>query len=356
MSSPRDIPYVVGQWVRGEKFYGRDELISEVLHGHRNSIWVLGTRRVGKTSLLQQLEHLTSSGELGFFSIFWDFQGADNPEELSLTFNDALLDADDRLQTIDIALADIENEDLFVSMGGLRRRLRSQGRSLLLLCDEVEELLNLHKKDPALLRKLRRAMQSQEGVRSVLTSSVRLCALADQRGDTSPFLHGFSPPLYIHGLSDDEARSLVLQDHLPPESRPRFSDDDAETIRRRCDNHPYLIQLVCKRYQELGNLDEACQQVAADRMVNYFFSVDFELLSGTERMILRLISKNPSIDGDSMKGLLEANTVDRADALQRLQNLGLVRRDEERRFLLPSFFLSRWLEDLEISRTSVLPA
>ena len=58
----------------------------------------------------------------------------------------------------------------------------------------------------------------------------------------------------------------------------------------------------------------------------------------------------------SMKGLLEANTVDRADALQRLQNLGLVSRDEERRFLLPSFFLSRWLEDLEISLTSVLPA
>jgi len=27
------IPYVVGQWVRGERFYGRDHLITEILDG-----------------------------------------------------------------------------------------------------------------------------------------------------------------------------------------------------------------------------------------------------------------------------------------------------------------------------------
>ena len=51
-------PFVVGQWVRGERFYGRRALIEEVLNGPRNSLWVLGTRRIGKTSLLKQLEHL----------------------------------------------------------------------------------------------------------------------------------------------------------------------------------------------------------------------------------------------------------------------------------------------------------
>ena len=46
-------PYVVGQWVRGPRFYGRVSQIEEILDGPRNSLWVLGTRRIGKTSLLR---------------------------------------------------------------------------------------------------------------------------------------------------------------------------------------------------------------------------------------------------------------------------------------------------------------
>ena len=37
-------PFVVGQWVRGERFYGRAQLIEEILHGQRNWLWLLGTR------------------------------------------------------------------------------------------------------------------------------------------------------------------------------------------------------------------------------------------------------------------------------------------------------------------------
>ncbi len=76
-------PFVVGQWVRGEKFYGRDALIEEILRGPRNWLWLLGTRRIGKTSLLKQIEHVTSkTPDAGYFPIFWDFQGASDPEEL----------------------------------------------------------------------------------------------------------------------------------------------------------------------------------------------------------------------------------------------------------------------------------
>lgn len=349
------VPYVVGQWVRGEKFYGREKLIVEILDGPRNSSWVLGTRRIGKTSLLKQLEHITSTGDHGFLPVFWDFQGADDPGELGLTFSDALLDAEDRLGEIGISLDEVASDDIFSSMGALRRRLRSQGRSLLLLCDEVEELLGLHRKDPALLRKLRRAMQSQEGVRSVIASSVRLCALAEQREDTSPFLHGFGPPLYIAGLSDGEAEALIRQDRLAPESRPGISAEDVELIRRRCGNHPYLIQLVCKRFLELEDLDETCEQVAADRMVNYFFSVDFEMLSGTEQTILRILSERASAAADSIAEALVSDPGKRTGALQRLENLGFVRRDEEGRYTYSGYFLRRWLDDLAIAPQPEMP-
>ena len=355
MSVVRVNPYVVGQWVRGERFYGREALIDEILNGPRNSLWVLGTRRIGKTSLLKQLEHLSASDGSEYVPIFWDFQGADDPNELRLTFADALLDAEDRLEAIGIEVSSLEDEDLFASMATLRRTLRGQGRSLLLLCDEVEELLNLHRQDPALLRKLRRAMQSQDGVRSVLTSSVRLCELSEQRGDTSPFLHGFSPPLYISGLSTEEALALVRQEGSPAETRPEIESGDAIEICHRCDHHPYLIQLVCKRFLETGDLEEACRQVVSDRMINYFFSVDFEMLSATEKSVLRLIAEQGTATDESLHAFMKGDTADRDEALQRLENLGFIDRDESRNYVLPSYFLIRWLEDLAITQPPPQP-
>ena len=86
-------PYVVGQWVRGQKFYGRTSLIQEIIEGPRSWLWLLGTRRIGKTSVLKQVEWLAAkSPEKTYFPVFWDFQGADTVDELNLSFGDALLD------------------------------------------------------------------------------------------------------------------------------------------------------------------------------------------------------------------------------------------------------------------------
>ncbi len=347
MSRSSSIPFVVGQWVRGERFYGRQEQLEEILDGHRNWHWLLGTRRVGKTSLLKQLEYLTASEpERGYFPVFWDFQGSDDPEELHLDFQDALLDAEERLEEIGIELGQVEADNLFVSLGRLRRKLRRKGLKLLLLCDEVEELIKLNEKAPALLRKLRRAMQSREDIRSVLASSIRLWALAEQRDDTSPFLHGFTPPLYIRTLGDGAARALIRQSQLPAASRPAFDQPSVELIRERCDNHPYLIQLVCKRCLELGDLEEACEEVATDRMVSYFFSIDFEMLTEVERDVLRVIAEQTAATSKSIQRDLAHDSGSLSGNLHRLEHLGFVRRDAERRFVLANYFFRRWLEDM----------
>lgn len=338
------IPYVVGQWVRGERFYGRAAQIAEILDGPRNCIWLLGTRRIGKTSLLKQLEYLAdSSRDRRWFPLYWDFQGAATPGELHMNFTDALLDAEERLQRIGIAVSDVEADDLFVSLERLRRPLRGREFGLLLLCDEVEELIELRREDPSLLRKLRHALQSREDIRTVLASTIRLWALADQKDVTSPFLHGFTPPLYIERMSDDEARALIRQSHLAPEERPALADDDVEAIRAHCDNHPYLVQLVCKRYLEAGGLDDAIEQVATDRMVSYFFSVDFEMLSNAEQDVIRRIADDGACTSDALDGefALDADTL--ADILRRLQDLGFLRCSEAGEFRLANDFFRRWL-------------
>ncbi len=354
------VPFVVGQWVRGERFYGRSAQIAEILDGNRNWLWLLGTRRVGKTSLLKQLEHLTeSSPEGGYFPVFWDLQGAESPEELHQDFADALLDTEERLERLGIDVDDVMADNLFASLSRLRRRLRSKRLKVLLLCDEVEELIQLKEKDPALLRKLRRALQSREDIRSVLASSIRLWALAEQKQDTSPFLHGFTPPVYIDILSDDEARALIRQTQLGGEARPSFDDRAVELIRERCGNHPYLIQLLCKRTLELGDLDEAFEQVATDSMVSFFFSVDFELLSPNERRIVTAIAERTAASSKTIGLDLPLDSPSLVGSLHRLEHLGFIRRNDERRFYLVNYFFRRWLHNLPLTRPlsgAALPA
>jgi DNA-binding winged helix-turn-helix (wHTH) protein len=342
-SAGTTVPFVVGQWVRGDSFYGRVAVIDEVLSGNRNWLWLLGTRRIGKTSVLKQLEHLALTiPDLGFVPVFWDLQGADQPDELHLDFADALLDAEDRLQQVGIDLREVRADDCFDSLGRLRRQLISKGLRLLLLCDEVEELLQLKRKDPSLLRKLRRALHSRDGIRSVLASSGRLWQLAETDQDTSPFLDGFTPPLSIGALDDESAWQLVQQNHLPESARPGFSEEEAERICRLCGNHPYQIQLLCRRALDRQDLDAAIEEVAHDRAVGFFFSVDYELLDDLDRSVLGLLAQHPQATLSELEHQLE-NAPDAAASLSSLHELGLVTRDDDGRCAIASDFLRRWL-------------
>ena len=339
-------PFVIGQWVRGERFYGRTALMQEVLDGPRNWLWLVGTRRLGKTSFLKQLEQITTTTpERGYFPVFWDLQGAEDEDELHQSFREALLDAEEQFDMVNVQLSDVDADDLFAGLGRLRRRLRTSGRRLLLLCDETEELLTINRRDPSLLRKLRRALQSHDDIRSVLTSTIRLWELADQRGDTSPFLHGFAPPLYLSTLTDDEAGLLIGQANLAEPDRPRFAPKVVEEIRTRCDNHPYLIQLTCKRFLELSDLKEAIDQVRIDRMVSHFFSVDYDLLSPMEQTILRLVAQQSAATSNSIQEHLHADVSSVRATLQQLERLAFIRRDPDRSFVLRNSFFRRWLED-----------
>jgi DNA-binding winged helix-turn-helix (wHTH) protein len=349
ITAPPAIPYVVGQWVRGERFYGRSAQIAEILRGERDLVWLLGTRRVGKTSLLKQIELVSSADpQPQFFAMYWDFQGVDTAAELHLNFTDALLDAEERLQRIGIDVDEITADDLFVALERLRRRLRSQGLGLLLLCDEVEELLGLQRSDPSLLRKLRHALQSRDGIRTVLASTIRLWALTGQTDDTSPFLHGFTPPIYIDRLTDDEARSLVSQSNLRPEEQPDIDDQTMTAILEHCDNHPYLLQLVCKRFVESGQLEDAIGQVATDRMVSYFFSVDFDMLSATEQRVVRTMVETPGITTDGIRERTSVHADELDGYLRQLINLGFIRHDGDGGFTLANYFFQRWMHGMTI--------
>ncbi len=336
-------PYAAGQWVRGARFHGREAELAEVLDGPRNALWLLGSRAIGKTSTLRQLEHLCADGAPGgWLPLYWDLQGSDDPDRLDRDFAEALADAEERLAGAGVRLDEVAGDDFLAALARLRRALAARGRTLLLLLDEAEALLGLQARSPALLPKLRRALQSPEGIRTVLAASGRLWRLADRGGDTSPFLHGFAPPIYLGCLEEAAARRLVLAGGAPADA---LDEGTVERIVERSGGHPFLLQLLGTRLWQLGDLDRATEAVAADAGVHRLFAADFELLSAPERELARELAGGAEGAGEEDLGDA-APPVETAAALLHLERLGVVRKRADARLEIRSPILRRWLATL----------
>lgn len=342
MGTSGQTPYVVGQWVRGDRFYGRRKELSEILDGHRESLWLLGIRRIGKTSLLRQVEHLARNEPRGYFPMFWDLQGAENGGDLNATFQDALLEIEDALSDLGIAAGEVVQDEPVASIRSLRRGLLDRGLGMLLLCDEAEALIDVQRSEPALLRRMARLMGS-EGTRTVIASTIRLLQLSDA-DPSSSFLDEFAPPLCLRGLEDEEARSLILQKQQTV--TVRIPQPDVEQIRTLSGNHPFLIQLLSKRFLELGSMEDARSQVERDPMLSHFFAIDFEALDGDERAVLDLVSREEPISEDALCGELTIESRRLTLISRTLQKLGLLRFGNSGQYSIAVPLLRSWLAQL----------
>ncbi len=276
----------------------------------------------------------TAAGEPALLPLFWDLQGASSPEELALTFAEALLDAEEVLagRGIALSIAGSEETDLAGMMAKLARATQGRpGSALCLLCDEADELLALARAAPGAVERLWEALDALAPARLVLASSLRL---ADFGPEGIPgFAERFPAPRYLGGMTRDEARSVLLQDRLPAASRPRFDTAACEAILLACGGHPMLLQLAGKRCHELGptgDAGEVLRQLAADRSVDHLLAVDFALLSEPERVLLRSLARDLPADGSPA-------------VHDRLLRLGLLAADGDGGWALPNRFLADWL-------------
>jgi hypothetical protein len=332
-------PYVAGRWVSGDGFYGRERLIDEVLHGFETCFWVIGNRRIGKTSLLKQLEHLTQDSA-SYLSLYWDIEGCHSMGDLAEALVDALEAPGQGLGGLSLAGHEVTD-----ALHTLSREAAKSNRRLLLLCDEGEALINVEKAEPRSLQRLRRAVHTDANIRLVLTSSKRLSLLDELCRDwvTSPLLHGFAVR-YLGGLSDTAAGNLIRQ--TQGDTLVKASPELIGEIKQVTGNHPYLIQLLCHRlWQEDGSLRpiEGGDLVVGGSLAR-FFGIDFEHLSESERQILLLASECGKVSGQELGDQLRL-PVGRVRALSMaLAQLGYLRPVADG-LAVGNDFLARWIED-----------
>lgn len=365
-------PYSVGGWVRGHKHYGRHYLIQSLLAAPHAATWVVGTRRLGKTSLLRQMELITGE-ELGawqnaqrvgdsepeasgngakrctrpFVPLYVDLQGCESPDDVAHELELALDDRRRDLDALGIDLDELPTENAVAVLRQLARAIDERGARLLLLIDEAEALLTVAGTDARWLGTLRKAL-FEGRMRTVMTSTRALSRLnhLNANWSTSPFLFGFQL-VYLWSLGQMAAAALVRQCQG---ATVQVDERVLAQILAYCNGHPYLIQCLCDRLYEpdagntgghLRNLVDA--DLAIDHQLEGFFFIDLHNMTKVERRILLTLSAlTLATEQELVNELYDIPPVRVRTFLYSLSRLGYIR-SLKNQWAIGNEFLRRWL-------------
>lgn len=289
-------PYIVGRWLRGSDHYGRHKLIDHLLNAEDQATWLVGTRRMGKTSLLRQLEWTVENDpDSRYVPLFWDLQACESAADLAYELFISVEDETDRFQALGVDIPSLETMDVNRILRVLQRTVSGQGKQLLLLIDEAEGLINVARTDNRELARLRRSLQQGEH-RTILTATKQLIQLNELMRDwlTSPFLFGFNL-VNLWSLDMEATQSLIRQ--AQGEIGVQVDLGVMQDVIEVTNCHPYLTQYLCHRLfvsdtEETGYLQPVeTADLQADHLLAGFLQIDYDHLSPTERQILLAVSR-----------------------------------------------------------------
>lgn len=264
--------FITNRWVRADDFVGREPILDQIHRRLRRPTWILGNRRAGKTSLLRQIEWLGDSGTWpNTQALFWDVQGAGSSEGLKESLLESLEDKRSLLDVLNLAIDELENASFPDMMLRLRRKIRQSSLTrFLILIDEVEELVEIAANEPNVLGALRKIQDNGERVTIILAGSQRLLDMDETASRTSPFLPDFLPPLLLETFNRDETLELL--------KRGDIDDQVACQIHEVTYGNPHLVQSLADRFQRLGDLDKAIEDLRHHNVLDYFFRSNFACL------------------------------------------------------------------------------
>ncbi|MCB0211297.1 MAG: hypothetical protein KDJ52_18295 [Anaerolineae bacterium] len=325
-------PYRVGPWVVGSEFYARGNLLRDIILGPADSLWIIGNRRVGKTSLLRAVEHQTANSAQ-YMPLFWDMQGDTSEAELMESFFESTENA--QWGEVDTRWGDFELPENVNNISQALRRVGAYARKfqcrLLLLCDEIEGLSHLGEKEPHTLSKLRRIMQHNPAIRTVLASTRRLSRLysIQQQQDASLFLEGLEPR-YLTVFDDTTANQLICRTQS---AQPLTVDENQLTkIRFFAGNHPLILQKICSQLFEadkhiLRSFSE--NEFILDDQLSGTFQQDFDALTPDEANILLHIKTAALLPEEIEQAFPNLSKQNLLRILYDLTHLGFLRRIEK---------------------------
>jgi hypothetical protein len=310
-------PYIIGPPVRGVNFYGRQFIISYVLSASEDNFWVVGTRRIGKTSLLREIQ-LTATPP--WIPIFHSLEGTYSSKKAAENFQHEVMYNSVFNRYPHEILNSIRWEDMFSALNDLEALTNSKGLRLLLLLDEADWIPTISSQDDAnneFINNFRRLAQQISGLRIIITSSP---LLINRLGGQSKLLQRFSRK-NLSNLEEAEAEALIQQSkNLKP---LHVSKDTVHIISEMTGGHPFLIQYLCNRlYQDKKHTLKYPQEIdlRIDSILSSIIKENLTLISELQQQLLIDVIKQGSVSKEQI-----TNNQLSMDSLNDLIELGYLR-------------------------------
>jgi hypothetical protein len=331
-------------------FFGREDLfqfISENMAGlaRQNILVLIGQRRTGKTSFLQQLPTRLGGD---YLPVYVDGQSLGVDPGMANFFYDLALAIIDALAEQGIEVAEPELESFQESPSRTFERALLPivfeaigGRQLLLLFDEFEELemrVKSGRLEPTIFSYFRHLMQHGGELGFIFVGTHRLEALTSDYWSIF-----FNIALYKHVafLDEQAARKLIIE---PVAEQGLLYDDLAvDKMLRMTAGHPYFLQLTChalvshanrerRGYLTIQDVNDVLSEMV--ELGEAHFSFLWEQSSPEEQLILasltRLLDQEPTVTAAQVTELLTERGVsidvrDTSEALRHLEERDIVR-------------------------------
>jgi hypothetical protein len=252
-ASPVANPYVIGNPVRGYLFVGRENILRELeelwaKEGQCSSVVLFGHRRMGKSSILQNLGDRFGAGTIIVNFNMENYGWAQNNGEL--LFNLALQLYDSWRDSGHNDLAEPEeaqflNHNPYMVFNRFLTNLNRvvKGERFIITVDEfeiIEEGINEGRFDSYLLRYWRGTFQNYPWF---IMAFAGLHNLEEMRRDYWNPFYGSVKSIPVSFLSPNAARRLITQPD--PNFAIDYESEAVEKIIKLTNGQPYLVQLIC---------------------------------------------------------------------------------------------------------------
>jgi hypothetical protein len=267
-------------------FIGRKDLLEELLEGASRYL-LIGTPRIGKTSVLKQVQHLAHQRKQPAFYI--SLEGVTSRKMLQASLYRHL--RRERFEWFDFQLIHFDVElfkkaDLFDALFELDRKL--ENRPLFLLFDEAQFLVELCQESSILLQEWRGALESFRNLRTIFAALPRILQLSELMRDwlTSPFFNGL-PTEELLVLTTPEAETLIKLPGI------KLRPVQMAEILECADHHPFFLQVLCRALYKDGTLEkltpEKFSKAYHSVLMNGILLNAFAALSDEEKAVMQAI-------------------------------------------------------------------
>lgn len=335
MSRKRN-PYINGGVIQNDfNFYGRSELIHELVIPDSNAYYIKGNRRIGKTSLLRQIERnliLDST----VVPVYFNLQGTKNLKDLLLFYQRAINKACHNNQIKNFNLGN----SFFQTFNESLEHIGALGKQFYLLIDEAESLLHLP--ENIILKFHHELVNTYDHLTVVVSATNHLENLELQRLKGLDLLEGFTP-IQLSCFSKEDAKNLIRQVQHP-EGGIDIDDDLEHAILKYTGTHPYLIQRMCfnlfdRRTRTLRQIKK--NDFTLDQSIRNFCNIDFNFLNIEQQQILQRFSWETPMNNIEIEGF-SLPTI--TSSLIELEQSGFLA-CENNQYKLSNYYLAQWLEE-----------